>query len=329
MTARSPIISPPALKPLTAKKRWVVWKWIEIKGADGETRWTKPPFRANAPSKHASSTDPSTWCDTDTAMVAYMDGKCDGIGFVLTDSNISAVDIDDCRNATTGEMHPWAADKIARADNPLNRECEWGTADATRLFAAVRELCGVPPVVPEFTPEMVAVALAEARQILEREEAIAEGDADDAPEGDRQRAHAGTYDSKPWHSDGWKRAAAAYRAECGDRPLVVAIAPDDLHRIRALLAPEISLTRAYAEISARHTRDRAAPVEALMYSLRERGVKTLDEPDTRRRLVQLDDSQALEVAGRLQRLKPEIAPAWSADEVEQLLQLRETLNGVR
>jgi hypothetical protein len=115
MTARSPIIIPPALKPLTAKKRWVVWKWMEIKGADGETRWTKPPFRANAPSKHASSTDPSTWCDTNTAMVAYMDGKCDGIGFVLTDSNINAVDIDDCRNATTGEMHPWAADKIARA----------------------------------------------------------------------------------------------------------------------------------------------------------------------------------------------------------------------
>lgn len=215
------------------------------------------------------------------------------------------------------------AAKLARADNPLNWECEWGTADATRLFAAVRELCGVPPVVPEFTPEMVAVALAEARQILEREEAIAEGDAHDAPEGDR--------DSKPWHSDGWKRAAAAYRAERGDRPLVVEIAPDDLQRIRALLAPEISLTRAYAEISARHTRDRAAPstVEALMYLLRERGVKALDEPDTRRRLVQLDDSQALEVAGRLQRLKPEIAPAWSADEVEQLLQLRETLNDIR
>src|SRR5262249_31115176 len=224
-----------------------------------------------------------------------------------------------------------AAAKLARADNPLNWGCEWGMADATRLFAAVRGLCGVPPVVPEFTSEMVAVALAEARQILEREEAIAEGDADDAPEGDRQPAHAGTYDSKPWHSDGWKRAAAAYRAERGDRALVVEIAPDDLQRIRALLAPEISLTRAYAEISARHTRDRAAAstVEALMYSLRERGVKARDEPDTRRRLVQLDDSQVLEVAGLLQRLKPEIAPAWSADEVEQLLQLRETLNGVR
>jgi hypothetical protein len=66
-----------------------------------------------------------------------------------------------------------------------------------------------------------------------------------------------------------------------------------------------------------------------MFGLRERGVKALDEPDTRRRLVQLDDSQALEVAGRLQRFKPEIAPAWSVDEVEQFLELRETLNGIR
>jgi hypothetical protein len=39
----------------------------------------------------------------------------------------------------------------------------------------------------------------------------------------------------------------------------------------------------------------------------------------------LSDEQALEVAGRLQRLKPEIARAWSADEVERLLHLRETL----
>ena len=59
----------------------------------------------------------------------------------------------------------------------------------------------------------------------------------------------------------------------------------------------------------------AMTVEALMYSLRERGTKALAERDTRRRISELSDEQALEVAGRLQRLKPEIARAWSADEV--------------
>jgi len=66
----------------------------------------------------------------------------------------------------------------------------------------------------------------------------------------------------------------------------------------------------------------AMTVEALMYSLRERGTKALTEPDTRRRISELSDEQALEVAVRLQRLKSEIARAWS---VERLLHLRETL----
>jgi hypothetical protein len=69
----------------------------------------------------------------------------------------------------------------------------------------------------------------------------------------------------------------------------------------------------------------AMTVEALMYSLRERGTKALGERDTRRRIFELSDEQALEVAGRLQRLRPEIARAWSADEVKQLLRLREML----
>ena len=61
-----------------------------------------------------------------------------------------------------------------------------------------------------------------------------------------------------------------------------------------------------------------------MFSLR-RGVRVLDKSDTRRRLAELDDGQALEVAERVQRLQPEIAPAWTADEVERLLQLRESI----
>jgi transposase len=66
----------------------------------------------------------------------------------------------------------------------------------------------------------------------------------------------------------------------------------------------------------------AATVEALMYSLRTRGVWALTEPATKRRLAELSDAQVDEVGTRLQRLKPHIARAWTADEVKQLLKAR-------
>jgi hypothetical protein len=64
-------------------------------------------------------------------------------------------------------------------------------------------------------------------------------------------------------------------------------------------------------------------VEALMYSLRQRGVRALDETDTRRRLAELSDEQLVEVGARLRRLNPEIAAAWTADQVLILLRSRE------
>jgi hypothetical protein len=63
-------------------------------------------------------------------------------------------------------------------------------------------------------------------------------------------------------------------------------------------------------------------VEALMYSLRERGTKALEEANTKRRLSDLGDQQVIEVGNRLQRLRPEIARAWTKKEVETLFQAR-------
>jgi hypothetical protein len=65
-----------------------------------------------------------------------------------------------------------------------------------------------------------------------------------------------------------------------------------------------------------------ATVEALMFSLRERGVKALQESATKRRLSVLSDQQVIEVGNRLQRLRPEIARAWNAAEVETLCRAR-------
>jgi hypothetical protein len=65
-----------------------------------------------------------------------------------------------------------------------------------------------------------------------------------------------------------------------------------------------------------------ATIESLMYSLRSRGVEALNETDTKRRLSELSDQQVIEVGNRLQKLKLEIARAWSAAEVQALFKAR-------
>jgi len=66
-------------------------------------------------------------------------------------------------------------------------------------------------------------------------------------------------------------------------------------------------------------------VEALTFSLRSRGTKALEEQATKRRLSELSDQQVIEVGNRLQKLKPEIARAWSAEEVETLFKVKRGL----
>jgi primase-polymerase (primpol)-like protein len=108
--SRPLIVLPPALTPLATENRWVVWKWVV--GKNGKR--TKPPFQGWAPGRHASSTDPKTWGDLKAAMLAYTEGKADGIGFVLTNSDLVAFDIDHCRDSASGEIHPWARDLVRR-----------------------------------------------------------------------------------------------------------------------------------------------------------------------------------------------------------------------
>jgi|GraSoiStandDraft_16_1057320.scaffolds.fasta_scaffold30157_2 hypothetical protein len=115
MTTKRPmLVLPPALAPLAKESRWVVWKWV--KGKTG--KWTKPPYQGCAPGRYAKSDDPSTWCDVNTAMLCYTEGHCDGLGFVLgDDAPLGALDLDDCRNKETSELHPWARAKIALAQS--------------------------------------------------------------------------------------------------------------------------------------------------------------------------------------------------------------------
>jgi hypothetical protein len=61
---------------------------------DGAVKgWTRPPFQAARLDKKAKSNDPSTWGTYEEAHAAVKAGKADGIGFMLKDSEIAAVEM--------------------------------------------------------------------------------------------------------------------------------------------------------------------------------------------------------------------------------------------
>jgi hypothetical protein len=96
-----------------------------------------------------------------------------------------------------------------------------------------------------------------------------------------------------------------------------------LDRLRFLMDDDkvVSIEAAYAAFGRERRKYGATDwtVEALMFSLRERGTAALVERDTRRRISELNEKQLIEIGDRLQRLKPEIARAWTPDEVGVLV----------
>jgi hypothetical protein len=106
---------------------------------------------------------------------------------------------------------------------------------------------------------------------------------------------------------------------CREADRKAASRPVDARTLRArrLLADDdISYERAYYET----LRDGSAPeatIDALVYSLR-RGINELTSPDAKRRLSELSEDQLRAVCERLRNFKPEIAPAWTPEEVEAL-----------
>jgi hypothetical protein len=101
---------PPALKPFTKHKRWVVWRWTR-----NGTKWDKPPYQSKNPRAKAASNNPATWSSHAAAVKAVKDGKADGIGYVLTKGKIAAADLDDCRDPDSGKLTPWAQEMVAEA----------------------------------------------------------------------------------------------------------------------------------------------------------------------------------------------------------------------
>jgi putative DNA primase/helicase len=88
---------------------WVVWQYEPAPTPDDPKHMTKVPYSAHN-GRNASSTDPATWATFKKALLYHVDHDwTDGIGMVVCDAdNFVGIDLDNCRNAKTGEIEPWA-----------------------------------------------------------------------------------------------------------------------------------------------------------------------------------------------------------------------------
>ena len=103
---------PAALSPLCLMPHWVAWRWQY-----GGRGWTKPPFRATDPDRHAANNDPTPGVRALMPSPLCQAGKASGIGFVLTNTKIAAVDLDKCRDPETGYVDAWAQAILDAAPN--------------------------------------------------------------------------------------------------------------------------------------------------------------------------------------------------------------------
>jgi len=112
-----------------------------------------------------------------------------------------------------------------------------------------------------------------------------------------------------------------------DRAAVKRRKDDPVATLRRLMSDEVSLDRAWREFNSTPGRAAAMTVEALMFSLRERGTKAFEEPDTKRRLSELSKRQLKEACQRVQNFKPHMAAPWSREEAAALVSNWRMLRG--
>lgn len=94
---------------LAAAPRWVAWRSETRKG-----KTTKVPYTPGT-TRWARTDDPETWGSYDDACA--MKG-CSGPGLVLTGlADVTALDLDHCRDAVSGRIEPWALAICERAQS--------------------------------------------------------------------------------------------------------------------------------------------------------------------------------------------------------------------
>jgi len=95
---------------LKSLPNWVSWKLVN---------GSKVPFVCGTSgTRHASSTDPSTWTTFEKAAENAIISSTEGVGFVIggeaITQQLTGFDLDGCRNPETGELAPWAEELLNR-----------------------------------------------------------------------------------------------------------------------------------------------------------------------------------------------------------------------
>jgi putative DNA primase/helicase len=97
--------------------RWGIWRYEPRKGADGATKWTKPPIDP-ATGGRASVNNLETWGAYPDAHYAYRTGTYDGMGVVFTaEDDYIGIDLDECRQPATGQIAPAAMAVVRDIDS--------------------------------------------------------------------------------------------------------------------------------------------------------------------------------------------------------------------
>lgn len=97
---------------LAAISRFIIWRWEKV-----GKRWTKVPKRWDGKS-NSDAHDPKIWKSLRDAEVASVNSKnAVGIGFVFNNDGVVGIDLDDCRNPSTGAIQQWASDIVSSIDS--------------------------------------------------------------------------------------------------------------------------------------------------------------------------------------------------------------------
>ncbi len=111
------------LSQLQPYPNFVVWRYTLLNG-----QRKKPPFN---PKTHeaASPTDSRSWGTLESALNAVAKGKFQDIGFMLSQSPFSGIDLDHCIEA--GSIQPWSQAIIETMDTYTEYSPSWNKAAGT------------------------------------------------------------------------------------------------------------------------------------------------------------------------------------------------------
>jgi putative DNA primase/helicase len=217
---------------LLDRTQWLCWRRELVDG-----RETKVPYRADGTGR-ASSTDRATWTDYETATQAAASGAFDGVGFVVTaEDDIVGGDLDGCRIAQTGAIHPRAQEIVkrfatytevspsrcgvrlfGRARLPADHPCRTGKIEVysrARYFTVTGEhLAGTPQTLTDVTDALhwlFATYFAQPAPVRQRPAQVSTRSDHDLVERALQAANGDRF-ARLWNGD-WQAAGYSSQSE--------------------------------------------------------------------------------------------------------------------